>query len=193
LDLRLTECTNRVVRGVYRRGSGFARIVVDGFRGGSRDGRRARESRIVHSSQTLRAVVSNGSSSAARFVGSQARAAGECARRVFTDPDNCPQVASLVLAGAEVRPGGTFDASDRLGADAADRGVMPADLTATILHSLGVDRELDFRDRAGHTHRICEGSPVCGLLDQDSWPRQDTRGVIFVSSSNARCPDSREC
>ncbi len=78
--------------------------------------------------------------------------------------DHWPQVATLVLGGAGVHAGTTYGASDRLGADPADRAVAPADLTATILHLLGVDPELDLRDQAGRIHRVCEGSPVLGLL-----------------------------
>ena len=78
--------------------------------------------------------------------------------------DHWPQVATLVLAGAGVRTGAVYGASDRLGAYPADRAVTPDDLTATILHVLGVDPELDLRDHAGRIHRACQGSPVLGLL-----------------------------
>ncbi len=78
--------------------------------------------------------------------------------------DHWPQVATLVLAGAGIHAGTTYGASDRLGAYPADRVVAPADLTATILHLLGVDPELDLHDQAGRIHRVCEGSPVLGLL-----------------------------
>ena len=78
--------------------------------------------------------------------------------------DHWPQVATLVLAGAGVRAGTIYGASDRLGAYPADRAVTPADLTATMLHLLGVDPELDLRDQAGRIHPVCEGSPVLGLF-----------------------------
>lgn len=78
--------------------------------------------------------------------------------------DHWPQVASLVLAGAGVRAGAIYGASDRLGAYPADHAVTPADLTATILHLLGVDPELDLRDQSGRPHRACEGSPVFGMI-----------------------------
>ncbi len=78
--------------------------------------------------------------------------------------DHWPQVATLVLAGTGVRAGAIYGASDRLGAYPADRAVTPADLTATMLHLLGVDPELDLRDQAGRIHRVCDGSPVFGLF-----------------------------
>ncbi len=78
--------------------------------------------------------------------------------------DHWPQVATLVMAGAGVRAGTIYGASDRLGAYPADRAVTPADLTATMLHLLGVDLELDLRDQAGRIHRACDGSPVFGLF-----------------------------
>jgi uncharacterized protein (DUF1501 family) len=79
--------------------------------------------------------------------------------------DHWPQVATLVLAGAGIRAGAVYGASDRLGAYPSDRAVTPDDLTATFLHLLGVDSELDLRDQAGRIHRVCQGSPVFGLLE----------------------------
>ena len=78
--------------------------------------------------------------------------------------DHWPQVATTILAGAGINPGGTFGASDRLGAAPADHPVTPADLTATILHLLGVAPDFDLFDQAGRPHRACEGSPVTGLF-----------------------------
>ncbi|HYH69191.1 MAG TPA: DUF1501 domain-containing protein [Urbifossiella sp.] len=69
-------------------------------------------------------------------------------------------VQSVLLAGAGV-PGGTaYGASDRTGGYPADRPVSPADLTATVLHRLGVPAGLEVRDRTGRPLRACEGTPI---------------------------------
>lgn len=78
--------------------------------------------------------------------------------------EHWPQVQSVVLAGASVPAGSVYGASDRIGGQPADKPVTPADLTATLLHLLGVPPDLELRDRGGRPLRACDGTPVRGLL-----------------------------
>jgi hypothetical protein len=78
--------------------------------------------------------------------------------------DHWPMVQSLVMAGAGIRPGSVYGASDRTGAYPADRPVAPVDLTATILHLLGIPSDVELRDRTGRLLRACEGNLIRELL-----------------------------
>jgi hypothetical protein len=78
--------------------------------------------------------------------------------------DHWPQVTTVVMAGAGVKAGSTYGASDRLGGYPEELPVTPADLTATILHLLGVPEDLEIHDKTGRPYRACEGSPVLGIL-----------------------------
>jgi hypothetical protein len=78
--------------------------------------------------------------------------------------DHWPGAQSILLAGAGVPAGTVYGATDRQGAMPASSPVTPADLTATLLHLLGVDPEMEVRDRLGQARRVCEGTPVRGLL-----------------------------
>jgi hypothetical protein len=77
--------------------------------------------------------------------------------------DHWPHVQTIVLAGAGIRAGSVFGASDRQGAYPADRPVAPADLTATILHALGVQPGAELRDPLGRPHQACDGTPILDL------------------------------
>jgi uncharacterized protein (DUF1501 family) len=78
--------------------------------------------------------------------------------------DHWAFVQSVVLAGAGVQGGRTYGSSDRIGAYPAEQPVTPADLTATLLHLLGVPAEAEIEDRLGRPLRVCTGSPVRGLI-----------------------------
>src|SRR5262249_47961728 len=71
--------------------------------------------------------------------------------------DHWPHVQSVGLAGAGVRGGSVYGASDRHGAYPADQPVTPADLVATVLHLLGVPPDLGLIDRLGRPLRACSG------------------------------------
>lgn len=53
--------------------------------------------------------------------------------------DHWPGVWSIVLAGGGVRGGQVIGASDRLGAEPAQRPVRPAEVVATVYHAHGID------------------------------------------------------
>jgi hypothetical protein len=78
--------------------------------------------------------------------------------------DHWSAVQSVVLAGAGVRGGSIYGASDRDGGYPADKPVIPADLVATLMHLLGIPADLEIRDRTGRPMRACTGKPLAGLL-----------------------------
>jgi uncharacterized protein (DUF1501 family) len=76
--------------------------------------------------------------------------------------DHWPWAQSVLLAGV---PGGrAVGATDRLAAQPSELPIIPADLTATLLHLLGVPEGLEVRDRTGRPLPVCTGKPVTALL-----------------------------
>jgi hypothetical protein len=71
---------------------------------------------------------------------------------------------SVVLAGAGVRGGLVYGASDRIAAYPTDSPVSPADLAATIYSSLGVDPSMEIRDRTGRPYTLAAGRPIGQLF-----------------------------
>jgi len=71
---------------------------------------------------------------------------------------------TVLLAGAGVRGGAVYGSSDRLAAYPASNPVTPQDLSATIYHLLGIDRELTVRDAQGRPYSLSTGEPVWDLL-----------------------------
>jgi hypothetical protein len=78
--------------------------------------------------------------------------------------EHWPHVQTALLAGAGVRGGSVYGASDRRGAYPADSPVPPADLLATFLHLLGVDPATPLRDRIGRVVPASAGTPVAGVM-----------------------------
>lgn len=74
-----------------------------------------------------------------------------------------PDCYSAILAGAGIRGGAVYGASDRQGAYVRDRPVRPQDLGATIYHALGVPLELRL-GRDGFTRPITTGQPLLDLF-----------------------------
>ena len=77
--------------------------------------------------------------------------------------EHWPQCQSVVLAGAGIRGGSVYGASDREGGYPADLPVTPADLAATILHLLGVPADTTLHDAQGRPIVACHGTPLVGL------------------------------
>jgi hypothetical protein len=69
-----------------------------------------------------------------------------------------------VLAGAGIRGGTVFGASDRWAAYPARDPVTPADVAATVYHLLGVDPAYALIDPLGRPMRLCDGAPISGIL-----------------------------
>lgn len=92
---------------------------------------------------------------------------GEFGRSPHVNPqggrEHWPQCQSVLLAGAGIRGGGTYGASDRIGNLPADLPVSPGDLAATLLHLLGVPAHLELSDLTDRPHRARAGEVVRGL------------------------------
>jgi hypothetical protein len=78
--------------------------------------------------------------------------------------EHWPHCYSAVLAGAGVRGGTIFGASDRWAAYPANDPVSPDDLGATILYALGVDPATMVKDALDRPLRINEGAPLLPLF-----------------------------
>jgi uncharacterized protein (DUF1501 family) len=78
--------------------------------------------------------------------------------------DHWAAVQSVLLAGGGIRPGTVYGASDKIAAFPSNQPVTPTDLTATILHLLGIPDDLEIRDRTDRPIAACQGKPVLGLL-----------------------------
>ncbi|MBI3462998.1 MAG: DUF1501 domain-containing protein, partial [Planctomycetes bacterium] len=82
----------------------------------------------------------------------------------YAGRDHWPHVQSILLAGAGIRGGSVYGASDKTGAYPADSPVSPPDLVATILYLLGVPPDLELRNRTDQPLRACEGTPIRELV-----------------------------
>jgi Protein of unknown function (DUF1501) len=64
---------------------------------------------------------------------------------------------SVLLAGAGIRGGTLYGASDVHAAYVKDRPVSPADICATIYQCLGIDPEMPVQDRSGRPMPVAQG------------------------------------
>jgi hypothetical protein len=78
--------------------------------------------------------------------------------------DHWPWVYSLVLAGAGVRSGTVYGASDSSAAYPTEKPHDPKDMAATIYHLLGVDPQTVIHDATGRPHQLVIGRPIEGIL-----------------------------
>jgi hypothetical protein len=78
--------------------------------------------------------------------------------------DHWPQCYPALLAGAGVKRGHVFGASDRLGAYPASDPVRPEDLSATLFHLLGLDPATEIHDALNRPLRISPGEVIEGVL-----------------------------
>src|SRR5262245_9981335 len=78
--------------------------------------------------------------------------------------DHWPHAFTALLAGGGVRGGQIYGSTTPTGGYVATQPVTPADLTATILHHLGIDHTLEYDDGFQRMRqRLCEGIPVQDL------------------------------
>lgn len=70
---------------------------------------------------------------------------------------------TVVFAGGGIRGGQVYGSSDRNAAFPAANAVTPADVAATIYHSLGIEIQLKLRDHQGRDVPLCTGDPVIDL------------------------------
>ncbi len=80
--------------------------------------------------------------------------------------DHWPHVQSILLAGAGLPAGTAYGASDAQGGYPAAHALTPADLSATVLHLLGVPPALELQDQFNRPFRACEGTPIAGLVGE---------------------------
>jgi hypothetical protein len=78
--------------------------------------------------------------------------------------DHWSAVQSVVFAGAGIHGGSAYGASDRDGATPSDRPVRPADITATLMHLLGIPADPEVVDRTGRPLPACQGETVAGIM-----------------------------
>ena len=74
--------------------------------------------------------------------------------------DHWGYVYSLALAGASVRGGQVYGASDKIGGLPKEGRVQPQDLTATIFHSLGFRPDTEIHDTLGRPLPISRGEVI---------------------------------
>jgi hypothetical protein len=66
----------------------------------------------------------------------------------------------LMLAGGGVKGGHVFGESDRTGSVPLSRAVTPADVVATIYHSLGIAKDFELRDNLGRPFPVVPAGDV---------------------------------
>ena len=95
-------------------------------------------------------------------------AAGEFGRTPRLNPrggrDHWCNVWSALLAGGGIRGGRVLGASDARGSTPAERPVAPAELAATILHSLGIDLSAQLGTPNGTEFPVAVAPPLAELL-----------------------------
>jgi uncharacterized protein (DUF1501 family) len=74
--------------------------------------------------------------------------------------EHWPQCYSGLLAGAGIRGGAIYGASDSLAAYPARDPVTPQDYAATLMHALGIPRELTLEGPDGRPHHVYGGRPI---------------------------------
>jgi uncharacterized protein (DUF1501 family) len=81
-----------------------------------------------------------------------------------TGRDHWPHAFTALVAGGGVRGGQVYGATNENGGYVADKPVSPADLSATILHHLGIDPAQTYHDEFQKLdRRLSEGAVVAGL------------------------------
>ena len=78
--------------------------------------------------------------------------------------DHWPQCYTTLLAGAGVKKGYIYGASDKSGAFPAENPVRPDDLAATLFYILGIDPHTEVYGVGDRPLLIAEGKPVLDVL-----------------------------
>jgi uncharacterized protein (DUF1501 family) len=77
--------------------------------------------------------------------------------------DHWATAFSVLLAGGGLPAGAIFGATDRNGAEVADRPVTSGQLAATVFHALGIAPATQIANVQGRPWRICDEEPVDSL------------------------------
>jgi uncharacterized protein (DUF1501 family) len=78
--------------------------------------------------------------------------------------DHWPWVYSIALAGAGLKRGVVYGASDRLGAYPQEHPHDPRDLAATVYQLLGIPADTVLYDNQSRPHPLVIGRPIGGIL-----------------------------
>jgi hypothetical protein len=78
--------------------------------------------------------------------------------------DHWGHVFSFALAGAGISGGRVHGASDRMGAYPKENKLEPQDLTATIVHLLGIGHHAMFPDATNRPLHVTTGEPITAIL-----------------------------
>ncbi len=78
--------------------------------------------------------------------------------------DHWGKVYSTVLAGAGIRGGQVYGATDKAGGEPTDNPVYVSDFIATVYKALGYDNSTLIHDRFGRPHPLMKGRPVRALF-----------------------------
>ncbi|MEX1230700.1 MAG: DUF1501 domain-containing protein [Planctomycetaceae bacterium] len=78
--------------------------------------------------------------------------------------DHWPHCYTIMMAGAGVKAGMTFGASDRFAAYPASNPVTPEDVAATIYHALGVDPRMHILDPLNRPFQLALGEPILDVF-----------------------------
>jgi len=78
--------------------------------------------------------------------------------------DHWGSVFSVALAGGGIQGGVVHGASDRIGGYPKDGLVRPEDITATILHSLGIRPDTEIHDSQGRPFALSRGEVLHPIL-----------------------------
>lgn len=79
--------------------------------------------------------------------------------------DHWAHVFTTVLAGGGIRGGVVHGSSDRYAAYPATEPTRPADVAATIYNRLGINHEMQLRDRLNRPLTLCEGTPIQAIME----------------------------
>jgi uncharacterized protein (DUF1501 family) len=88
---------------------------------------------------------------------------GRTPRIVSAGRDHWPNCYTALLAGAGIRGGAVYGASDQIGAYVRDDPVSPENFGATLFHVLGVAPETRLA-ADGFTNPASAGQPILRLL-----------------------------
>jgi hypothetical protein len=78
--------------------------------------------------------------------------------------DHWPQCYTVLLAGAGVKRGFIYGASDKTGSLPAENPVRPDDLAATIYYLLGIDPHTEVMGVGDRPLVIADGKPIMGIM-----------------------------
>lgn len=78
--------------------------------------------------------------------------------------DHWSNVYTSIVAGGGTARGRIVGASDRIGAEVAERPISPKDLLATMYHLLGIDHEMTLFDRANRPLPLVDGRVIAEAL-----------------------------